>query len=422
MEMSPVPPPPKRQLRLFLAAFVPLLALLVVGYFYFLRTEYSVLYADLRPEDASAIVAQLNEQNVPYELRDGGASILVPADQADAVRLAVAGSELPLKGLVGFELFNKSDMGLTDFAQKINYQRALQGELSRTIMMMDGIDSARVHLAIPERSLFRGKRSEPKAAVTVIPKRGRLIHETRVLGIQRLVAAAVSDLALEDVVVLDSLGQVISPAPGPELGLSPEMAEQTAVQQYYRARAKAAAASAVPGAAFDVRVTVQADGAAGESGASGWGGAPSAATSASAAAGSRNFRLQVGILSTAALSPEDQGLIRNAVVGGVPLDERAGDTLFFAVEPLGGGLAPVAAPAPAALPGASAGGHYPVALQRDQPGLYKWMAALLVLVGLGGLLASRSRRPALPKFEQEVLLERIRGQLSAEQPGSDAKV
>src|SRR5688572_70501 len=144
------------QLRLFLLVFAGSVALLAAGYYFFLRTEYAVLYSDLRPADASAVVAELDGRGIAYQLRDAGSTIAVAADGADAARLAIAGSHVPSRAAVGFELFNESDMGLTDFAQRINYQRALQGELARTIMTISGVESARVHLALPERSLFRG--------------------------------------------------------------------------------------------------------------------------------------------------------------------------------------------------------------------------------------------------------------------------
>src|SRR5204863_6003346 len=113
---------------------------------------------------------------------------------------------------------NQSDMGLTDFAQKVNYQRALQGEIARTIMTMDGIAYARVHIALPERSLFRTTRSEPRAAVTITPQPGIDIDPGRIAGIQRLIAATVPDLALDQIAILNERGQLLTPefsdAPG----------------------------------------------------------------------------------------------------------------------------------------------------------------------------------------------------------------
>ncbi len=181
---------PRNQMLLFGALFAAVVGLLALGYFLFVRADYVVLFQGLRPADASVVVTELDKRGTPYRLGDAGTTILVPEGEADAARVALAGSDAAARGQIGFELFNKSDMGLTNFAQKINYQRALQGELVRTIMLMDGVDSARVHLAIPERTLFRGDRAEPKAAVTVAMKPGQTADPARVAGIQQLVAAA----------------------------------------------------------------------------------------------------------------------------------------------------------------------------------------------------------------------------------------
>ena len=128
---------PSRQ-ALVVAIIVAVLTLaLAAAYFFVLRKPYGVLFSGLRQADAATIVADLDKKKTPYRLADGGSTILIPRDVVDSTRLAIAGEDLPLKGTVGFELFNKSDMGLTEFAQRINYQRALQGELARTIMTLD---------------------------------------------------------------------------------------------------------------------------------------------------------------------------------------------------------------------------------------------------------------------------------------------
>ena len=169
-----------RQLRLVALVFGLVVAALVAGYIWFLRADYAVLVQDIRPEEAAAIVEELKKEEVAFELRDGGTTILVPESQLNAVRLNVSSKELPLKGTVGFELFNESDMGLTDFAQKVNYQRALQGEITRTLLAMEGIAAARVHIALPERSLFRNSRSAFSLSLHVdrTTKASRILHVT----------------------------------------------------------------------------------------------------------------------------------------------------------------------------------------------------------------------------------------------------
>jgi flagellar M-ring protein FliF len=200
---------PVRQVVLIIAFVAILGGALGAAWYAWLRTPYQPLFSALRPSDAATIVAELDRQKIPYRLDDGGASISVPADRADAIRLNVMTQDLPLKGTVGFELFNKSDLGLTDFVQRINYQRALQGELERTIMKLDGVDTARVHLALGEETIFRDDRVPPKASVSIRMKAGALLSDSAVQGIQKLVSAAVPKLEAANVVILDEKGQLL---------------------------------------------------------------------------------------------------------------------------------------------------------------------------------------------------------------------
>lgn len=199
--------------RPYLAAsmMAGVLLVLLAWYFLVLRQDYAILYSELRPEEAAAVVEALEKQNVPYRLGAGGSEIRVPSSRLDNTRIGLASSDVALGGVDGFELFNESDMGLTDFAQKIRYQRALQGELARTIRRMEGVAEARVHISMPERTLFRGERRNAEAAVTLIMRRSEDETPARIDGVQRLVAAAVPDLLVSDVVVLNARGEVISP-------------------------------------------------------------------------------------------------------------------------------------------------------------------------------------------------------------------
>ena len=412
--------PGPAQLRLFAIIFAVSVSVLAIGYYLFLRTEYSVLYSELRPADASAIVAELDERGVGYQLRDGGATIAVAADRAAEARLAIAGSDVAARGAVGFELFNESDMGLTDFAQRINYQRALQGELARTIMMMGDIESARVHLALPERSLFRGTRTRTSAAVTITSQRGRTVEAARVAGIQRLVAAAVPDLDLGDVVVLDNVGRLISRTEAVEAYLPPELEENAAVQHYFRGRARAAIENVLPGLAFDLRVSVlpQQEAARQEPWSSEPAMPPSETETAPDASVRRNFRLRLVLLTPAALVPAERELAKNAVAGSVDLDEAAGDALVFTVAPLGSGAAP---PVAAGLPEEDAG-FAPA--RRIVPSGWRgswWFlpAALAVLAGIAIFLRSRSSALSVP--EREAFIVRIREQIRLVEEGGDAR-
>lgn len=190
-----------------LAAIV--MAVLAGAYFLLARPTMAVLAKDLRPAEAAAIVAELDTAGATYELRDGGTTILAPVNEVDQLRLKIAAADLPIRGLDGFELFDNSDLGLTDFAQRIKYQRAIQGELARTIMKIEGVIDARVHISMPERSIFKGERVAGKAAVTlsVTPP---FDEADGVEGVQELVAAAIPDLAPGEVVVLNARGHIIS--------------------------------------------------------------------------------------------------------------------------------------------------------------------------------------------------------------------
>jgi len=407
-----------RQRQLFLGMFVVLCLVLAAGYYLFLRTDYAILYTDLKPADASAIVAQLDAKGVSHRLRDNGTTILVPTDQADNVRLAVAGSDIPMKGSVGFELFNKSDMGLTDFAQKINYQRALQGELARTIMMMDGIESARIHLALPERSLFRGNRAVPKAAVEVIAKLGRTLTPDRVAGIQQLVASAVPDLALGDVAILDGDGRIISQAPPSEALQGTEIDEQTAARNYYSARAKAAIATLMPGLQVGVQTLIMPKAGARSDESAASGATPTARAVGMPVAGGRDFQLRMTILTEAALNAEDQGVARNAVASAVGLDEQHGDSLAFqvgptttpspvsplplAAKPVTGAAEPATAASPAAF----------------DTGTAWWIWALAALIGIIAIIALvRRRQSDLTPLDRDAFVARLRQQIRAEGNG-----
>ena len=186
------------------------LGLLALAAWWALRTDQAVLFADLRAQDAALLTAELDKQKVPYALADNGSTLLVERSQVHAVRLKLMGKDLPLHGTVGLELFNNTDFGMTEFAQKINYQRALQGELTRTILSLAEIREARVHLALPEQGLFRQDANRPKAAITLQLRQGRSLAPAQVNGIQRLVAAAVPGLAAQEVTVVDQQGVALS--------------------------------------------------------------------------------------------------------------------------------------------------------------------------------------------------------------------
>ena len=178
--------------------------------FLILHTPYRILFSDLAESDAAAIVEQLKQQKIPYHIEQGGTAITVPAEQVHEVRLGLMGSDLPLRGGVGFEIFDKQGLGTTEQSQKVSYQRALQGELARTISTLDDVKSVRLHLVMPESSLFTRDRQQASAAVTLTMKPGAALRREQIVGVQRLVAASVPGLEPSRVVINDQRGVTLS--------------------------------------------------------------------------------------------------------------------------------------------------------------------------------------------------------------------
>ncbi len=175
-----------------------------------LKPDYQVLFSELKPQDSAVMAAELDKLKIPYHVEDGGATLLVDRAQVHATRMKLMGRELPLHGVVGLEVFNNTDFGMTEFAQKINYQRALQGELTRTVLSLSEIRDVRVHLALPEQGLFKQAASKPKAAITITLRDGQSLRPEQISGIQRLVASATPGMLPQDVTVVDRQGVALS--------------------------------------------------------------------------------------------------------------------------------------------------------------------------------------------------------------------
>ncbi len=394
-----------RQWRITLAVFAAVVAALSLAYYWFLAGEYAVLARGLRAEEAAAIVEQLEKESVPFELRDGGNTILVPASQVDAVRLDVSSGDVPLRGAVGFELFNESDMGLTDFAQKVNFQRALQGEIARTIMAMDGIAYARVHMALPERSVFRIARSEPRAAVTLIPQQGVQIDPERIAGIQRLVAATVPDLALDQIAILNERGQLLTPEFSDLPGAA---ASTTALESNYGERVSRVLAEVVPRAHVKVKVTVLP-----HNGTLAAGGSYSAPSG-----GSRDHSIRLVLFEATALSIAEEKAVRRAVTRDLGLDPANGDELAFSPLPQ------IAADMPAQASAPSASGNERIERPQVQDRFLaeltrRWTAALSLLGALALLFMMFSVRRGR-EGRRQTLATRIREQLLLPHGAPDA--
>lgn len=205
-------------------AAVALAIAVLTGLWLWSRTpDYQVLFSNLNEKDGGAIIAALQQQNVPYRFSEGGGAILVPSGQVHDVRLKLASQGLPRGGLVGFELMEAQKLGLSQFAEHINYQRALEGELARSIQSLSAVDGARVHLAIPKQTGFLRDEQKPTASVLVNLRGGRLLEPTQVAGIVHLVASSVPELSPSAVSILDQNGKLLSQNKdgGRDAGLDP---------------------------------------------------------------------------------------------------------------------------------------------------------------------------------------------------------
>jgi flagellar M-ring protein FliF len=374
-----------------------LLALIIFMLWYFvLRTPMAPAFTELKTADASLIVDELKKQKLPYKLDDNGATILVPSDQVDATRLAILGGDLPLKGTVGFELFSKSDMGLTEFAQKINYQRALQGELARTLMSLSNIESARVHITLPESGIFQDDHRPAKASVTIAPKLGATIDAPTITGVQRLVASAVEDLDAGNVVVLDGTGKQLS-ADMSDLGAQPMANGETGgIAQAYSAQVRAVALQLVNDPAMRVTVWAPADAQV----------TPSGPDSGSAAKIARHFPLRITIALSGGSPPELHDRLATVLQSSIGFDPTQGDTLTLVRLPTASPyqLGPPIASATGVTQSGNGWGKSEVASQ----GLW-WIIALALLTAAIIFFALRlSRTRAMSSKDRDSFAVRLR--------------
>ncbi len=198
-----------RTQRIFVAAVA---AVVLIGFFGFIfwlnRPNYGVLYTNLGPEDANRVVTLLQADKVPYRLTDNGGTVMVPADRVYDMRIKIAGEGGLVGTGIGFEIFDEVKMGQTDFVQRINYQRALQGELARTISEFPNVESARVHLVVPQKSLFIEEQQKPSASVVIKLKNpaGKM-DPKEVTGVVNMLVMAIEGLDKSRVSITDSTGK-----------------------------------------------------------------------------------------------------------------------------------------------------------------------------------------------------------------------
>ncbi|HUW78800.1 MAG TPA: flagellar basal-body MS-ring/collar protein FliF [Candidatus Nanopelagicaceae bacterium] len=227
-----------RRMRTTLDGFTPgqrtvtvlgVIALVLGGYLFTTwasKPAYVPLFSNLASTDANSIVQQLDTSGVPYQLTDGGATILVPQDKVYATRLTLSGQGLPTGGTSGYSLLDKQGITTSDFMQHVDYQRALEGELAKTISAIDGVQGAVVHLALPQQSVFTDTASKPTASVLVSLRPGVQLSPSQTEAVVNLVAASVPDLTPDAVTVADGSGQVLSGSQGGALDAAGTAREQ----------------------------------------------------------------------------------------------------------------------------------------------------------------------------------------------------
>jgi flagellar M-ring protein FliF len=211
---SAMPPRSRLNLGVGVAALVALLVALTL---WGRQGDWRVLYANLSDKDGGAIIAQLSQMNVPYRHADGGSAILVPADRVHDARLKLASAGLPKGSVVGFELMDNARFGQTQFQERLTFQRGLEGELTRSIGALAAVQSARVHLALPNHNGFFREQQKPSASVLLTLHPGRTLDRTQIAGIVHLVSSSVPELNPKAVSVLDDTGALLS---GPAEGLA----------------------------------------------------------------------------------------------------------------------------------------------------------------------------------------------------------
>lgn len=171
--------------------------------------DFKPLYSNLSAEDAGAIVAKLRESGIEFRLLDVDGTILVPSEKVAELRLQMATAGIPKSGRIGYELFDRTNLGTTDFAEQVNYHRAVEGELERSVMEMSGVDQARVHITFTKDSVFTESRQQAKASVMVKLKRGYTLSEANAGAIAQLVSSAVEGLTSDGVSVMDMNGNLL---------------------------------------------------------------------------------------------------------------------------------------------------------------------------------------------------------------------
>ena len=204
-----------------MVALAAVVALMIGGWMWGQTPDYRVLYTNLSDRDGGAIINSLQQMNIPFKFAEGGGALLVPANQVHEVRLRLAGQGLPKGGLVGFEVMETQKLGTSQFQEQINYQRALEGELARSIQSLSAVNGARVHLALSKPSVFVREQKQPSASVLLSLHPGRTLDAGQVSAIVHLVSSSIPDLPVKNVNVVDQSGTLLTSQANNNLGLDP---------------------------------------------------------------------------------------------------------------------------------------------------------------------------------------------------------
>ena len=230
--------------------------------FAFNEPVYTTLYSNLASDEAGEVVKYLSNKKIPYKLEDGGNTIAVPKKDVYEVRLALAGKGIPSSGVIGYEIFDKNTIGMSEFMQKLNFKRAIEGEISRTIVQQKGVKSARVQIVMPEKAVFKDQQKDATASVVLDLQRGYKLSQNNIVAISNLVAASVESLEPEKVTIIDTKGHLLSKEPEEE-GLSISSNKQYEIkgkiESYLSKKAQAILDKVLGYSNSDVKVNVDLD-------------------------------------------------------------------------------------------------------------------------------------------------------------------
>ncbi|WP_042880107.1 flagellar basal-body MS-ring/collar protein FliF [Cupriavidus necator] len=216
-----------------------LAAAIAVGVLWSRSPDYKVLYSNLSERDGGAVLQSLQQMNVPYKFAEGGGAVMVPAEKVHETRLRLASQGLPKSGTAGMELMDNQKFGISQFAEQVNYQRGLEGELARSIESIAAVQSARVHLAIPKPTLFVRERQKPTASIVLQLHPGRAIDEGQVAAISHLVSSSVPELTPKSISIVDQHGNLLSNTGNERMLDATQLKYVNALEQNYLKRIEA---------------------------------------------------------------------------------------------------------------------------------------------------------------------------------------